>query len=193
MDYGPYMHRVGRVTKSPRRPIQELFPTDRELMDAAVAEEDKSSNEPTTGMTIVPSSPIPGSEWTSESWPEVYFDATRLSIALSEIAHDAQERVYKLNEALRDVRGAETIEKKVNAVGRLTSLYQNTMNHADTELKVRLLVNDLADTIEPDVKPEKPGWDAGVSVYPSMDRYYTLRPVWEFIANVRRAFKQTDA
>lgn len=162
---------------------------------------------PTTGeieqMENGPSSPIPGSEWAFSEWPasqewfenskpEVYFDAVRLQIALSQIAQDASHVAWQINEALRNVRLAESARLKSIAVGELVAIYENIMRHPSLELNVRLLVNDLANTIDPDVAPEAK-LDAGATVYPSRERYYTFRPVWEFIYAVRKAFKRSDS
>lgn len=118
-----------------------------------------------------------------------YFTAIPLSNALNEIAHDAEQRAWKMREALRNARlaypGAEL---------KLTKLYNDVMSSADIELRTRMLVNELADTIEADREmPQGVSVGTRAARYPSMDRYYTLRPVWEFINNVRKAFKRSDS
>lgn len=167
------------VAKRLRRPIP-LFPTTGEIAQ----------------MESEPNNPIPGSEWNSptmgNSKPEVYFDAVRLQIALAQIGQDAAHGAWRINEALRNVRLAESGQLKSIAVSELITIYENIMKHPSLELNIRMLVNDLANTIDPDVAPEKK-LDGGVAIYPSRERYYTLRPVWEFIYAVRKAFKRSDS
>lgn len=168
---------VGRAKPS------TLFPTENELKD----------------MERGVSSPIPGSDWDADevrllpTLPTLYSDATKLNTVLEEITHDAQHKQWQLGEALRNLRIAESEAEKASATTILRGIYSSYMKHADMETRVRLHVNELANTIEED--RERP---IAVSVgnkavsYPSMDRYYTLRPVWGFINKVRAAFKRSD-
>lgn len=139
--------------------------------------------------SVSPSNPVPGSEWDDSSkLPDTYFDAVKLSYALNEIAHDAQARAWSLQSALRNVRlqivGAEEV---------LAKLYIDYIAQADVELRVRMIVNELANTIEGDrERPQPTSVVPGVTVYPSMYRYYTLRPVWRAITQILSVFKRTN-
>lgn len=180
MDYGPYMHRKGGSSKQPA--LKTFFPTDAELMEAAIVEEDG------------PSSPIPGSEWNATRQPDIYFDATRLAATLNEAAHDLGLQAWKLTSALRNVRQAETQSQRSGAILELVKLYEEFNRNSSVDTKVRMLVDQLANTIESDREKPVPETIPGMSgsIYPSMDRYYTLRPVWEFIVAIRKAFKRSD-
>lgn len=176
-------------------PLTTLFPTDAELMEQAIREEDaEEKNIPANLSTAAdhgrlaadyagPSNPIPGSDWqdtnTALALPDVYFDAVRLMNAMNQTAHDIQARSWKVSNAIRNVRIADLDRDRQAALSDLLIIYAEAKSETDLETKIRLAVNELADIIEP-------------VIYPSQEHYYILRPVWEFIYAVRRAFKRTD-
>lgn len=164
-----------------------IFPTNTELEELARHE------------AAPPSNPIPGSEWnTTEDWQTLpkalVSDATALERALMETANDASADAWKITTALRNVRLAETDKQKARALSDLKSIYSHYMKTANTDLRVRLAVNALANTIEGDrLPPVKPGNFDRPTAYPSQERYYTLKPVFAMIDAVRQAFKRTDS
>lgn len=163
-----------------------LFPTTAELEQMETA----ATYKPVHGgyPTAQPSNPIPGSEWNEDQSQTLYSNAKLLEQILSQIAREAGVKAWKLSEAVRNFRLYPGYEN----TARLQSLYETYMQEADSDLKVRLLVEQLVLTIDADVRPEKK-LDAGSTIYPSMERYYAFRPVWDFIANFRNAFKRIDA
>lgn len=167
-----------------------LFPTTGEIEDAIKAED--RADAVAAFASSGPTSPVPGSEWEADDHGLV-FDATRLAKAMTDEAHALSAQAWKLTSAIRFVRFAKDDLRRLDTTLQLQRLYLSEMGKVSTNVNVRLLVDQLASTIEPDVRPEKPGWNTGVAVYSSMDRYYTLRPVWEFIYAVRNVFKRTAA
>lgn len=106
------------------------------------------------GHSTPPTSPIPGSEWDASfsefikrsiPKPAIYFDAVRMSMALEQIAHDAQAKSWKLVSALRLVRQAETNYEMVKAGQTLYDIYNEYMNR---NLAAQMNVNDQANTID---------------------------------------------
>lgn len=188
--------------------METLFPTDRELMEEAILEDESLKREmwelgpddPVNDIALdkwqmmdPPTSPIPGSEWQApKTKSEIYFDAVRLAETLMHLANDLQNQGWHLTTAIRNVRLAKNVPDYVSATSHLTRLYFDTRSNLGVEIKVRMAVDDLANTIDADVPPS-PKMDGGNAIYPSMDHYYTLRPVWEFINKARRAFKRADA
>lgn len=91
--------------------------------------------------------------------PLVYFDAVRLGFTLENMAFDAQQRAWRLQTALRNVRLADCDSEMTIAATTLEETYKNILDE-EPNAKVAMLVDDLANQIDVMAPPNPKGYAA---------------------------------
>lgn len=124
-----------------------------------------------------------GSGW-SGPLPEVYFDGVKVATALRQIAHDAQSRSWRAETAIRNVRLAETADERRYAVATLRDFIFTVKG--DREVDIRILVNELADTIDEKAPPNPKGY------VPHMGLHYAMKPLRDIVERIRKLFTESD-
>lgn len=124
-----------------------------------------------------------GAGW-SGPLPDVYFDGVKVATALRQIAHDAQSRSWRAETAIRNVRLAETADERSYAVATLRDFLFSVKG--DREVDIRILVNELADTIDEKAPPNPKGY------VPHMGLHYAMKPLRDIVERIRKLFTESD-
>lgn len=159
----------------------DMFPEDAyyikpngELIDTVAAEIVASDSPRKSGFNY-------GVGWGPTSKPPIYFDGVRIGNALTDIAHEASRKSWAMTIALRNVRLAEMDTEKQQAVRELSTLVANHMHEGDKELRLRMLINDLANTIEEKAPSNMVGY------IPNMGLQYAFEPVKRIVKRIKAA------
>lgn len=117
--------------------------------------------------------------------PPMYFEAIRMWNALDHIANEARARATGLKEAIRLVQTAgsedEVRLRSANLSGQLSDL----LNSDDgSQIKARLLIEDLVNTIDQIAPPDPKGY------VPNMGLHHAIHPVRKIATALSSLFKR---
>lgn len=116
--------------------------------------------------------------------PSIYFDAAKLATALDERAAEHLALSARIKGSQAMVRMAKTNEASREAIAALGSAVQAALHSNDGEaLKLHMLVNDMANTIDVIAPPNPKGY------VPHMGIHYAVSPLRKILNSIREAIR----